>query len=395
MEKKRTNKNVKVRGNGEGTIYFSEALNKYVAQYVEPSTGKRKTLTQRKNEGKKEFKDRFTKVMNDINQGTYISKRKDTIKTIIENHIEQKFKDGITKGSTYARDIDTLKQIEKCCPDFINNPIQNVSLFDIQKSKENMKKYAKSGIDRMWRLLNKAFSIASSPSIGLIRYNIMNDENLKKPISEIGTKKIFPLTASEREKLNSILDNEEKNHKYRNIVKIEWLTGMRIGEVLSRSVNDINSDKTKLHIHNTLTRDEKNNTIIGKHTKTYNKETRIDEGERYFPISSELKTILNEELSNNITNIYGLLFWDYEKNTFISDKEINAWLRRINKKYNISNQSLHNHRLRHDRITQWKEAHMDKEAIQYFAGHVEDSEVTDDYIDISEEFAFEEFKKTN
>lgn len=139
MKNERTNKNVKVRGNGEGTIYFSEALNKYVAQYVEPSTGKRKTLTQRKNEGKKEFKDRFTKIMNDINQGTYISKRKDTIKTIIENHIEQKFKDGITKGSTYVRDIDTLKQIEKCCPDFINKPIQNVSLFDIQKSKENMK----------------------------------------------------------------------------------------------------------------------------------------------------------------------------------------------------------------------------------------------------------------
>ena len=113
MKKERTNKNVKIRGNGEGTIYFSEALNKYVAQYVEPSTGKRKTLTQRKNEEKKEFKDRFT------------------------------------KGSTYARDIDTLKQIEKCCPDFINKSIQNVSLFDIQKSKEKMNKYAKSGIDRM------------------------------------------------------------------------------------------------------------------------------------------------------------------------------------------------------------------------------------------------------
>ena len=52
MKKERTNKNVKIRGNGEGTIYFSEALNKYVAQYVEPSTGKRKTLTQRKNEEK-------------------------------------------------------------------------------------------------------------------------------------------------------------------------------------------------------------------------------------------------------------------------------------------------------------------------------------------------------
>ena len=87
---------------------------------------------------------------------------------------------------------------------------------------------------------------------------------------------------------------------------------MRIGEVLSRSVNDINSDKTKLHIHNTLTRAEKKIHLLW------------------------IKTILNEELSNNITNIYGLLFWDFEKNTFISDKEINAWLRRINKKYNIS-----------------------------------------------------------
>lgn len=30
--------------------------------------------------------------------------------------------------------------------------------------------------------------------------------------------------------------------------------------------------------------------------------------------------------------------------------------------------------------------------IQYFASHVEDSEVADDYIDVSEEFAFNEFK---
>ena len=45
MERK--NKNVKSKGNGEGTIYFSETLQKWVAQYVEPN-GKRKTITQRK-----------------------------------------------------------------------------------------------------------------------------------------------------------------------------------------------------------------------------------------------------------------------------------------------------------------------------------------------------------
>lgn len=39
---------------------------------------------------------------------------------------------------------------------------------------------------------------------------------------------------------------------------------------------------------------------------------------------------------------------------------------------------------------------MDMKAIQYFAGHVNGSDVTDKvYIDISPEYAFEEYKKVN
>ena len=60
-----------------------------------------------------------------------------------------------------------------------------------------------------------------------------------------------------------------------------------------------------------------------------------------------------------------------------------------------SKNELHNHRLRHDRITQWKESGMDIKAIQYLAGHVEDSNVTNVYIDISQEFAFEQLKRIN
>ena len=90
------------------------------------------------------------------------------------------------------------------------------------------------------------------------------------------------------------------------------------------------------------------------------------------------------------------MFWDYENNTFICDREVNAWLRRINSKYKICKGSLHNHRLRHDRITHWRECGMDMKAIQYFAGHVNGSDVTDKvYIDISPEYAFEEYKKVN
>lgn len=357
----------KQKGNGEGTIYKSSRTGLYVGQYV--ANGKRHSVYQKKNEKIGDFKKRFNDIINSIYTGTYIEKKSDTVKSIIENHIRQKFNDGITTGRSYKRDKDTLQCMERCCGNFIDKPIQKVTLNDIQIAKENMKNYSNSVISMMWRLLTKAFSIASSYSVRLITFNIMTDENLKKPISNKHTKKVLPLTKEERIKLNNILDNEERNHPYRNIVKLEWLTAMRIGEALARSVNDIN--KEKLHIDNTLTKDENGKIILGKHTKTYNIKTGIDEGERYFPISAEINDILNEQLSNKITNIYGLLFWDYENNTFISGSEINCWLSRINKKYNISTKTLHNHRLRHDRITQWKESGMDIKAIQYLAGHVE------------------------
>lgn len=387
----RTNRKTKSVGNGEGSLYFSEALDCWVFQYM--YNGKRKTIKQKKNEQVKEFKTRVTNLKSEINKGTYIEESKDTVKVIIERHIKQKNADGITKGGSYNRDKNTLKQLEVSCSNFINKPIQKVTLYDIQVAKEVMKNYSQSCIDKGWQMLGKAFSIASSPSIKLIPVNIMNDENLIKPISNLKVKKVFPLEKEEREKLNSILDNDEKNHKYRDIVKLEWLTAMRVGEVLARSKNDILENGTILHIHNTLTKDENGSLILGEHTKTYDKKTGIDKGERKFPITGELKDILQRQLNKKIINIYGLLFWDYENNTFITEHEINTWLERINKRYNISKKRLHNHRLRHDRITQWKEAGMDISAIQYLAGHVEGSDITDDYIDVSQEFAFEQLSK--
>lgn len=381
----------KSKGNGEGTLYVSSKTGLYVGQYVKD--GKRHSLYQRKNEKIGDFKARFNKIIASINDGTYIDKSLETLEIIIERHIEQKNKDGITSANSYKRDKETLEQIKKCCSNFIYKPIQKVTLYDIEKSKEKMKQYKKSGIDRVWRLLFKGFRIASSPSNRLIPYNIMDDENLKKPVSVKITEKVKPLTVKEENKLNKILDNEERNHPYRNIVKLELITAMRIGEVLARSIDNIDKDNKKLLINNTLTEDEEGNIVLGEHTKTYNKTTGIDEGVRNFPISEEINQIINEQIEQKITNMYGLLFWNYEDNTFINPKEVNAWLRRLNTKYKITDK-LHNHRLRHTRITRWKEQGVDMNAIQYLAGHIEGSEITDRvYIDVSEEFAFNQLEK--
>lgn len=394
MERKRTNKNVKVRGNGEGTIYFSETLNKYVAQYVEPSTGKRKTLTQRKNEGKKEFKDRFTKVMNDINQGTYIATNKDTFISILEKYVEQKHKDGITSDRSYGRELLTLTQIKKTCSNFINKPIQKISVEDIEKSKDNMREYANSVIDKIWLCINKTFQIAYSRR--KIQYNIMLDETLTKPISKKENKKIEALSKEEENKLINILNNEEQNHKYRDIILLQLYTGMRIGEVLALSTDCIDLQNNSLTVHRTLTQDENYKVKMGEHTKTYKKRTGIDNGKRTFPMNNNTRNIILKILKNKTVNINGLLFWNNKKNTYITPSEVNSYLHRINKKYNICSASLHSHRLRHTFITRCVENGLFPKVIQNLVGHVEGSTITNNvYTSISYDFMQEELKKLN
>lgn len=394
MKKERTNKNVKVRGNGEGTIYFSEALNKYVAQYVEPSTGKRKTLTQRKNEGKKEFKDRFTKVMNDINQGTYVGSNKDTFISILENYVEQKHKDGITSDRSYGRELLTINQIKTTCDNFINKPIQKITVEDIEKSKPKIREYANSVIDKIWSAINKTFQIAYSRR--KISYNIMLDETLVKPISKKETLKVEALTKEEENKLVNVLNNEEAEHKYKDIILLQLYTGMRIGEVLALSNDCIDFKNNTLTVYRTLTQDDNYHVKMGEHTKTYKKRMGVDTGKRTFPMSNNVKKIIIRILKNKTTNINGLLFWDYKQNTYITPSEINSYLKRINEKYSISITSLHSHRLRHTFITRCVENGVFPKVIQNLVGHVKGSSITNDiYTSISNDFMVKELEKIN
>ena len=226
----------------------------------------------------------------------------------------------------------------------------------------------------------------------------MLDDNLKKPLSEKLTKRIKPLTKDELDKLNKILDKEERIHPYRNVVKMQLISGMRIGEVLARSKGDYDKTTNKFNIHNTLTQDEHYHYILGTHTKTYNKRTQTDEGHRYLPLDNNLfkdiVEIIEEQSSKKLSNIHNLLFWDYRKNAFITPYEINSWLSRINKKYKISSENLTTHRLRHTALTYWKEIGLDLSIIQYLAGHVKGSNITEKiYIDISDEYITKELDK--
>lgn len=377
------NQKNKTKGNGEGTIYVSSKTGLLVGQYC--YNGKRKSVYQKKNEKTTDFKKRFSKILTEINEGTYIEKNDETFSSILKNHIDQKYKDGTTSDRGYKRDLDTFKAIEKTCNNFINKAIQKVTLNDINLAKESIKNYSKSSIDKIWRLINKTFKIAISRR--LIIFNIMDDEDLKKPISNKVQTSVEALTIDEEKKLTDILNNEEKNHKYRNIILLQLYTGMRIGEVLALSRDCVDLKSNTLTVYRTLTRDLNEKVILGETTKTGG------DGVRTFPMTTTVRKLINEILKNKMFNIYNLLFWDFTKSSFVTPAQIDSYLTRLNKKYKISN-NISSHVLRHTFITRCVESGMFIKAIQKIVGHKPNSSITVDvYTSISNDFILKELKK--
>ena len=392
-KKERRNRTTKSVGNGEGSLYWSETLKKYVYQYYVKGDPTRKTMTQRKNEEVKDFRKRVRDLQTKIDNGTYIKKNNDTLISILERYVEQKNKDGVTSDRTYIRDKETLNQLKKICSSWITKPIQKIKVEDIEDSKFGMRDYSNSTIQKMWIMLKKGFKIALSRR--KINYNPMDDDTLIKPISKKAQKRKKALSKEEENKLKDVLSLS--SHKYNSIILLQLSTGMRIGEVLALSKDCIDLKNNTITVYRTITRNKNDKVILGEHTKTFDKKTGIDKGKRTFPMNNNVRKLIIDLLSSKIANINNLLFWDYKKDCFITDGEINSYLLRLNKKYKILNnedETLSTHRLRHTFITRCQEQGLSLPVIQTLVGHVEGSSITNDvYTDVSLDFITNELKK--
>ena len=213
----------------------------------------------------------------------------------------------------------------------------------------------------------------------------MDNESIKKPKAKNQTEKVEALTIEEEKALINVLKSSD--HKYKNIILLSLYTGMRIGETLAITRDNINLKEGTLLIEKTLTRDKNDKVILGNKTKT-------KAGMRTIYLSNNAKNILKDICKSNITNIYNLIFFDYDKNTFITPSEINCYLKRLNQKYNIC-KDIHTHMLRHTFATRCIEAGMSAKVLQQTLGHKKIQTTLDTYTSIFEKFNKDENEKYN
>lgn len=374
------------RGNGEGTIYYSEKLNKWVGQF----TAGRKAdgrLNRKSVYGntRKEVKEKMTTALSNVQNNIIIDSNNITVYELGKEILDTKLNTNTIKETSYFSLSHPLNQIKNS--NIANIKIQKLTYKDIQLFYNTLTTLSNSYIEKINIMVNLIVTEAIKRDY-IVKNPLLN---VTVPKSEKHTREIEAFSIEEQKVLIKYINK----NKDKNIYTIAMFSGMRIGEILALKPEDIDLNNNEINIVRTLSRDKKGNTILGDSTKTYT-------SKRTIPITSLFETAIKDSLKNMKPNENNLIFTT-RNNNFVNPVNINKYFKAICKNANIKttinskNQKVsevNTHMLRHTYATRCIESGMPAHVLQKLLGHKNVSTTINTYTTIFNKYRNDEVDKS-
>lgn len=385
--------------NGEGSIYYSESKKLYEGKITIgfDANGKqiRKSVYAKK---KTDVVQKLNKLKSDLLNNDITQNNNATIYDIAKQYINNQFEANQVSASTLLRNKNTLAIIDKL--DLAHIPIQKVTNNQISNELLKIKDYSNSIISKIYGMLSTAYNQAVINNIVKTNPFLIKGAILRVK-SNKDDKKVDALTIDEQKAFINELENS--NDEYKDIFYIAMYTGARIGEILGLFASNINLKTNYITIDKTLTKNENDEPIVGKTTKTY-------AGTREIPITKHLLPIISKYTSNKDELIFT------KNNEIIAPATINSHFKKIcknanirvlinsNKKVyreagisnvNLKTSSVNTHMLRHTFATRCIEAGVSAVALSRILGHKDIQTTLNTYTSVFNKFKEDELSKIN
>ncbi|MBQ3415700.1 MAG: site-specific integrase [Clostridia bacterium] len=377
MKKKRR------RGNGEGTIFEDKKNKRWIGQYIsgiaEDGKAIRKSVY---GKTQKEVLNKLNEVKYQMNNDIYVEKNGIKLVKIMEDIREEKLASNTISGGQYARLKWTINKIKNS--KLGEMKIQDVTKNDIQEFLNSIKDLSDSYIKKLYEQFVQAYRRAEIKKY--ITYNPMYE--VIKPKSDKQTKVVEALDINVQKAFTEYLNKASiEDEPYKNIFLIQMYMGLRIGEVLALSTENIDLENKLLYVKRTLTNDKEFAIILGNKTKTY-------AGNRTLPIPDFLMPIFEEQLKYANGNLHNLIFTTNDN--YIRTSAINKELKRIfDEELKTSSKNISTHCLRHTYGTRCIEAGMTAVVLQRLMGHKDVTVTLNTYTSVFNKFKEDELEKVN
>ena len=248
------------RGNGEGTVFEDKKNKRWIGQYISGTSTEGKNI--RKSvygKTQKEVLNKLNEIKYKMNNDMYIEKNGIELVKIMEDIREEKLASNTISGGQYARLKWTINKIKNS--KIGNMKIQDITKDDIQEFLNSIKDFKK-----IYEQFVQAYRRAEIKKY--ISYNPMYE--VIKPKSNKQTKVVEALNINVQKEFTQYLNKVSiENEPYKNIFLIQMYMGLRIGEVLALSKENIDLENKLLYVKRTLTNDKEFAIILGNKTKTY------------------------------------------------------------------------------------------------------------------------------